>query len=382
MAKVTLNCDAYMHKSPTEGLTTKFRSLYSRKRLKKGSVFETHADYTGVSGMTRVSLVSWPGGKPPPGGWGPNDIGYIRTAKLTSNSSDIRQQMQLRQPSLNGVGGGVGQWGKSPEDILWQEIAFNMQYWNAINDILDLCMSRETNSAKWGPRVQALGALKMLGGATMLGLSIAAIVVTAGAATPLVAAFGYAALSTTAIGIGGSVAQGKLMSGTGLANDTSSGNFLALKGGISQTGKAATAKYTKTPIINAVVASAGGNAAAQGFANTVAGGAGGLLAIKGGYGAIKMGNKINPVAAWAAVDWKEIMQALTNDYIKLSDEKENHTSNVESGSCAALHQPLAIINSAMEQLDTLIGKIAHALMESKNWQKGNVDVTDINSRAF
>ncbi|MBL4630657.1 MAG: hypothetical protein JKY14_05675, partial [Paraglaciecola sp.] len=184
------------------------------------------------------------------------------------------------------------------------------------------------------------------------------------------------------IGVGGSIAQGKLLSGTGLAKDTHSGNKLALKGFTTGAGTAATVGGTKKPAINATVSSFGGGTAAQGFANTAAGGAGGVLAMKGGYGAIKMGNKINPVAAWAAVDWKEIMQALTNDYIKLSDEKENHTSNVESGSCAALHQPLAIINSAMEQLDTLIGKIAHALMESKNWQKGNVDVTDINSRAF
>ncbi|MGK0306056.1 MAG: hypothetical protein ACI8UG_001807 [Gammaproteobacteria bacterium] len=381
MAKVTLNCDAFMHKSANEGRCAKFRSISSRKRLKKGSVFETHADYAGVPGMTRVSLVSWPGSQPPPGGWGPNDIGFIRTAKLSSNSSDIRQQFQLSQPSVNGIGGGVGQQGRSAEDILWHEIACNMGYWNAINDVLDLCMSRETNAIKWGPRVKALGALQVLGGATMLGLSIAAIVVTAGAASPLVVAFGYAAISTTAIGIGSAASQGKLMSGTGLADDTGSGNMMGLKGGTKQTAVAAVVTVAKKPAINAAVLKGGGGAATQGLVNTTAGAFGGALAMKAGYGAIKMGNKINPVAAWAAVDWKEIMQALANDYIKISDQKESYAGGLEPEKCAALHQPHAIITPAMEQLDTLIGKIAHAIMESKNWQKGNVGVTDINSRS-
>jgi hypothetical protein len=98
------------------------------------------------------------------GGWKEGDIGYVRTAKLRLTSESIREQSVLSRPAQDGIGGVVGQWGASSNDLYVDEIYLNIQYWTAIDNILDLCLSREENAEKWGKYVKGLGALQILGG--------------------------------------------------------------------------------------------------------------------------------------------------------------------------------------------------------------------------
>ena len=55
----------------------------------------------------------------------------------------------------------------------------------------------------------------------MIGLSLGAVIVTAGVAIPLLVAFGITAVSTDVIGIGTASAKGKLIQGSGLDGDSS-----------------------------------------------------------------------------------------------------------------------------------------------------------------
>ena len=52
-------------------------------------------------------------------------------------------------------------------------------------------------------------------------------------------------------------------------------------------------------------------------ANAGAGLFGGGFNVYVGTKAIRLANKVNPVAAWDAVNWQEVMQALTTDYMKI-----------------------------------------------------------------
>ena len=53
------------------------------------------------------------------------------------------------------------------------------------------------------------------------------------------------------------------------------------------------------------------------MANAGAGLFGGGFNVYVGTKAIRLANKVNPVAAWDAVNWQEFMQALTTDYMKI-----------------------------------------------------------------
>ncbi|OYU26191.1 MAG: hypothetical protein CFE41_17320 [Burkholderiales bacterium PBB2] len=322
--------------------------------------------------MTRVKIV-FPFNGELPRGWAINDIGYIRTAKLTLSSAAIKDALLLTKPSLNGLGGHVGKNGKTVDDVLWEEVAMNMKYWDAIEGVLDLCMSRETNAEKWGPRVKKLGALQILGGVAMIGLGAAALFFSGGLAAPLLVAFGYVALSTTAIGIGTSCAKEKLLAGSGLVGDSGGSTLSVMTTGGKETATVAGVTAAKKFALTPVVGSLGGDAAAVAVTSTGLGIGGGVIAVHGGASGIKVANKVNPIAAWNAVDWLEIMKSLTTDYIKLREELENRPNRSEADlkGCAALHDPVNILKPAMQKLDKLIGKVAAALIESKNWNKGH-----------
>jgi hypothetical protein len=372
VAKAKLNCDAYIHKNASEGLCEKFVSGFCRQRMKAGSEVDTLPDESAVPGMTRVKIV-FPYNGELPRGWAINDIGYIRTAKLTVSSGAIKDALLLTKPSLNGLGGHVEKNGKTADDILWEEVAMNMQYWDAIEGILDLCMSRESNAEKWGPRVKKLGALQILGGVAMIGLGAAALFFSGGLAAPLLVAFGYVALSTTAIGIGTSCAKVRLLAGSGLAGDSGGGSLPVATTGGKETAKAGGVTAANKLALAPIATSLGVDAAAVAATSTGLGIGGGVLAVHGGASGIKVANKVNPIAAWNAIDWLEIMKSLTTDYIKLRNEFENrpNLSEADLKGCAALHDPVNILRPAMQKLDKLIGKVAAALIESKNWSKGH-----------
>jgi hypothetical protein len=264
----------------------------------------------------------------------------------------------------------VGENGASGNDLYLDEISMNVHYWITIGDILDLCLAREEHAEKWAPRVQKLGALQILGGATMIGLSLAAVIVTAGAAAPLLVAFGVTAASTGVIGIGTAGAKGKLMQGTGLSGDSS---WEPYTGGGKATVTTVSVTAAKKPAINAAVkATVSGQAQQAGATaalNTSAGVVGGGFNMYSGSKAIKLANKVNPVAAWNAVDWQEVMTALTNDYIKIQEEKNGPLWGQDDEETHNILMKERYIEIAEGALDKLIRKLAHALMESKNWQK-------------
>lgn len=377
MAQVKLNMDAYIHKTAHEGRFAKFKSGFSRKRLPKGTVMETTNNMTDMGGMTQVKIVMIDQDLAgiSIGGWKEGDIGYVRTAKLQLNSATVREQASLSRPGLNGIGGSVGQWGASGNDLYLDEITLNLNYWSAINDILDLCLAREDNAMAWGPRVKALGVLQILGGATMIGLSLAAVIVTAGAAAPLLVAFGVTAISTGVIGVGTAGAKGKLMQGTGLNGDSSWAPYTEAGKATVVTG---TVTAVKKPIINAVVkASVNGQAqqaSATVMANAGAGVVGGGFNMYGGSKAIKVANKVNPVAAWHAVDWQEVMTALTNDYITIQNELSGPLMGRDAEETHDIMVKERYFQIAEGALDSLIRKLSHTLRESKNWQRSAASI--------
>ena len=127
MAEVKLNVDAYVHKTTLENRLTKFMSGFSRHRLPRGTVMDILEDKTDMKGMTRVKIVIIDIDKTfSVGGWKAGDIGFVRTIKSTQNSGSIKDKTLLSQPSLNGIGGSVGQWGASTSSLLCYEIKLNI----------------------------------------------------------------------------------------------------------------------------------------------------------------------------------------------------------------------------------------------------------------
>ena len=370
MAEVLLNTNAYIHKTAHEGRCAKFKSSFTRKRLPRGTKLQTMSDVTDVGGMTRVKIVLIDADAfVSVGGWSEGDIGYVRTAKLQLTSHSVMDSLKLSNPGGNGIGPVADQMGATEQDLYINEICVNLTYWSALDGILDLCLAREDNAQTWGKRVKALGALQILGGATMMGLSIAAVIVTAGAAAPLLAAFAVIAPTTGVIGIGAAGAKGRLMQGTGLSGDNTSWAASKNSGKAGLMMGAVTAG--KKPVIEATMRAAVSGevqqAAAIATANSASMVAGGAVAAYGGVSSIRVANKINPVAAWKAVDWQQVMTALSNDYIKIGDELEICKGDYNSGAILRERH----FQVAQRELDNLIGKLAHALMESRNWLKSH-----------
>jgi hypothetical protein len=248
------------------------------------------------------------------------------------------------------------------------ECGLNLACWRALDGILDLCLAREENSETWGKRVKALGALQILGGATMIGLRIAAVIVTAGAAAPLLVAFTVTATTTGVIGIGSDAAQGRLLRSTGMDGDTSwAATRNSGKAGLKMGAVTAGKKPAIEASMRVAVSGTAQQATAIAAANAAAGVVGGAYAAKGGVSAIKLGNKVNPVAAWNAVNWQQVMAALSTDYKKIGDGLEICKDDYNS---AAIRKELDL-QLAQRELDNLIGKLAHALMESRNWLKSH-----------
>lgn len=374
MAKVKLNVAAYMHKNAHEGRFERFKSGFTRQRLPKGTVVETLSGSTDSAGMTRVKIVLLDQDQlgVSIGGWREGDVGYVRTAKLQLDSLALMEKAAISRPDLNGIGGSVGQWGASSNDVYLDEIALNLEYWEAIGDILNLCLAREEHAGVWGPRVKRLGRLQILGGAAMIGLSLGAVIVTGGAAAPLLLAFGITAGATGVIGVGTAGAKGKLLQGTGLSGD---GRWEPYKQAGQATVITGTVTAAKAPtiqaVVNATVSGPANQAATTALANAGAGAIGGGFNMYGGASAIKLADKVNPVAAWSAVDWQQVMSALTGDYIRITEEMESvpyvGQDAKETMSYMVRENNIKIARTC---LDKTIRKLARALSESKNWHKG------------
>jgi len=280
-------------------------------RLAKGTTIEILPQETAIVNNSKVKLVGDAKFSGLHGVLRSGTEGHISTGKIRVDGDDMLERLNVQKPSINGLGQAVFR-GWEAEDSYAADLNNMLQACDALDDLIRLYVTKESSAKKWKMAAQGFSGLQVATGVTALGIAIALTVVTAGAAAPLMVAFG---VSTTVAAVSGGVA--------GFSTGT-------LKKSMAQTTHRATvaskdtlvtigAPLAKQEIITTVAATSGKAAAIT---------TGHVLGITAGVLPAAMGSKnlydlsnVDPEKVWSWVDWPPILESMEIHLDKLIKEK-------------------------------------------------------------
>jgi hypothetical protein len=279
-----------------------------KTRIAKGTKVEVLEDATAVPNNSKVRLIGNAALVGQNGVLADGTEGHITTGKIRLDGTDVLERLKIENPSINGTKP-IRAWGAQHEYI--ESLHAAMDACEAINELADLYIAKETSVRRWRNAARGFYGIQSASGATVLGLAVAAIVTTGGAAAPLLLAFG---ISSGVAAVSGGAA--------GASKGTMDRRMRKTTHRIMVAGKDTTvtvaAPFAKQGIVGAASsASAAAGSATAASLGVVAGVAPAVLGAKG----ISKLNKIDPETVWNWVDWPPIREALVQDRDKLEREK-------------------------------------------------------------
>lgn len=191
--------------------------------------------------------------------------GNITTAKIRVNAADHLMRLLVEEPSKNGI----RKMAWSTEQQIENELDIVLKICGIVNDLVQAVAANETSVEKWKNIAMALTATQMATGGAILGLTIAASIVTFGAAVPIALAIGVAGATASAATLGAKGAMNHSMR----VGDSS----MPIKG-VKATGDVTRNVYNAVShAVDSGGAASAGAAAVAATATTVSGSAVGLI---------------------------------------------------------------------------------------------------------
>lgn len=199
----------------------------------------------------------------------------------------------------------------STDKQIENELNIVLKICGIVNELVATAAANETSVEKWKNIAMALTATQMATGAAILGLTIAASIVTFGAAVPIALAIGVAGAAASAAAVG---AKSALNHGMKVGDSS-----MSIKG-VKATGDVTRNVYNAVShAVGSGGAASAGAAAVAATAATVSGSAVGLI-----FGGLAMHslNKVDPTAMRAKIDFKGFREILEKILEGVISEKE------------------------------------------------------------
>jgi hypothetical protein len=330
MAAGKLLVDAYLWLEPQH------RNKVFPMRLKKGTKISSHSDKSAVKNNQKI-IISFTGN------WttdGEHEIkkgtsGHISSGKVMWMGRGLKQY-EGQDIAKNGIP--IHHDPQAELRNIAAEIMICLRVTDELNRLANLYQTKETSINRWRIAAGGLSGLQALAGLSIIGLSIAAIVITAGGAAPVLAAIAAAQLGTT---IGAATAGASANAAKGMQKramyDSSHIKTNAGKDVVVTAG-AVGAKKLGVHIVTNIDKAAGAT-----FASGIPLASGALQVGMGGKG-VYDAYQVDPTMVWNNINWHIWIEGLKQDLVKLTNYREAVPQN----------QKVYFTNAIKAVVDTLV----------------------------